>query len=235
MNLYSVKISFISIFLLLPNLIWANILNDLTPEERREVLNKKLIVKTSEVKEATWPEVTIYALINSTALEAVAVFAAYHYQKEYVPHVLISQPVKHVTPTDVHVSYERDNPWPLSNSSYTTGNRLKRFQKVGYEVEWYFVKSDSTTESRGKAHFLPYEQNAILRYRTFIQPKSFFARFVKGSMVSDVTSAVQSIVNYIDMLKKEKPQDMKKFIKLVNGALAGRNVFEKIISKSCIK
>ena len=204
--------------------IWGNPVNELSKEELL-MLEKGIIFKSRAVEGSAWPAVTLYTLIGTTPIEAVAIFAAYDYQKSYVPNVIESTPVKHISPTEVWCRYEYRMPWPISNSHYIHTNILKSFGKNSFRVEWKVIESDAMNRVDGSADFVPFADKTLLKYHNATDPKSFLAFLFKESMKSDVQETLKAIVSHIEQVKKEKKPLLKKYIGYIRDALAGKNVY----------
>jgi len=205
-------------------------LANLPPAEQQLLHQKKLVLKTQKSKKSVWPKITIYATINSSPLESVAVYYALDYQKEYVPDLLKSRPIKHISPTEVHTAYTLNVPWPLPNSSYINGTKLSTLNGGGYRIDWYMVESDAADETTGNAQFIPLEKGkTLLIYTSFMRPKSFFARFIKKLMIKNSLKSITVIRDHIELVKRERAGLMNKFKARIVGALAGQNVYEDLI------
>ena len=50
---------------------------DLTKPEMQIILSGKIIVKTKKIKDAPWPEIIIFSIINASPLESISIFTAY--------------------------------------------------------------------------------------------------------------------------------------------------------------
>lgn len=204
------------------------LLQELTAQERETLQSNQLILKTQKTeKNSSWPEVTIYKLINANALESMGIFAALDYQANYVPNLISSVPEKHLSATEVLTRYEMKTPWPLPNAKYLHGSRVIK-DKENYRLEWWMVESNSTDEVKGSAEFENFEGKTIFRYRVFIQPKSIFAKLVKNIMLKDVQKSVQAIAEHIEKLKESKSDLIPKYSNLVNRQLNGEMVYAKV-------
>ena len=175
-----------------------------------------LVLKTKEIKDAPWPEVHVATIIkNITALEAIAVFSTYEHQIRYIPDLKTAKIVKIVSPTDIHVAFTMNPPWPVPDSAYTTGNVLKKYEdedQTVYEVSWYLVKSDSIIGSRGYARFRNFGKGTLFEYKTLVRPKSIFASLASGIMLDSVKITVIAIKNYLEKLKSEQPSKIKQYL-----------------------
>lgn len=204
--------------------------SELTEAEFRALSKRELILKIKEIPNSPWPEITYYALIEASPLEAVGIFGAYDHQKDYIPNIIKSTPVKHVTATDVHTLYELHVPFPLSNVHYTHGARLFQYDS-DFEITWYMVESTSTDEASGNAYFTGYNGKTLFRYRSYIKPKSVFGSFVKKLMMKDVEKTIVAIREHVEKLKKENSPLMTKYSQFITRALKGEMVYQNQIQK----
>ena len=206
------------------NPVWGNLTDELSENEKNQ-LKTGIIFKTTPVEDSPWDAITLYTLIESTPLEAVAIFAAYDHQKNYVPKVLESTPVKHVTPTEVWCRYEYKMPWPISNSHYVHTHILKSTGKDSFRVEWKVVQSDAMDRVNGSADFIPFAGKTLLKYHSNVNPKSFLAFLFEKRMKRDVQETMATIVTHIEQIKKQNQPLLKKYVGYIKDALAGKNVY----------
>lgn len=191
----------------------------------------KIITETKEIEGEVWPEVTAKALIKATPLESVAIFAAYDYQKNYVPNLLKSEVALEEVSSNknnTHVSYKMDMPWPISDSEYVHGHELTKPAPDQYKVRWYMVKSDSAENVRGYALFAPHptQKNfTLLSYVSLVSPKSFFAGALKKLMVGDVVNSLEAIRSTTEKLVKENPDLVKKYQDKIRLVLSGKPAY----------
>lgn len=204
--------------------------NELTKDELGRLDKGELIVKTREIPGSAWPEITQYLKVSATPLESMAIFSALDYQKDYVPNVITSKPIKHISPVEVLTEYEMHVPFPLSNAHYTHGSIVHKYN-LDYELTWYKVESSSTEEVIGSSYFIPYQNETLWRYRSYIKPKSMFGSMVKKIMLKDVAKSIESIRSHIEKLKKENSPLLAKYSEFINGALRGEFVYKTIIEK----
>lgn len=207
-----------------------DIKGELSSDELARINAREFVVKKEEIKDSVWPEITYYALIEVSPLEAIALFAGYDIQKDYVPNVIKSHPVKHVSATDVHTEYELRIPFPLSNAHYTHGARVYRHGE-DYQTVWYMVKSSSAEEVKGSAYFASYNGKTLFRYRSYVKPKSIFGSFVKKMMFKDVEKTMTAIRAFIEKSKAENPALISKYSEFITRALRGEFVYQTIIEK----
>lgn len=196
-----------------------------------QLLGTKITPKTVEVKDEVWPRVEAQALIKASPLASTAIFAAYDYQKNYIPNLLESKvTLENVTKgkNDTHVTYKLDMPWPLSDSSYIHGHELTSPDNGSYKVRWYMIKSDSAENVQGHALFAPHPQNpnyTLMTYVSLVSPKSFLAGIFKKIMVGDVIKSIEAIRSTTEKLSKENPALVQKYQDKIKNVLAGKPAY----------
>ena len=215
------------LFLFLWSDLQGNLLKKLDRKEKLK-LAREPVVKESTQNDSYWPAITLYMTIPLTPLEAVAVFAAYDHQKDYVPGVVLSTPIKHVSSTEVWCRYRYRSPWPLPDVNYVHTNRLKAKGKA-FEVEWEMIESDAMDRVYGRAVFEPFNGQTLLEYHVESSPYSVIAFFFKGRMKREVVSTVSAIVSYMGKMKRKNPILLEKYKGYITDALAGKKVYKDVI------
>lgn len=203
---------------------------ELTEAELGRINAREFVTKTDEIQNSPWPEITYYAVIDSTPLESIGLFAAYDIQKDYVPNIIKSTVSKNVSPTDVVTDYEMHLPFPLKNARYSHGARLYRFSD-DYALGWYMVESTSSEEVRGNAYFAPYNGKTLFRYKSYVKPKSMLGSFVKNAMLKDVNATIIAIRNFIEKNKREESAINSKYSEFIIRALRGEFVYQTNFGK----
>lgn len=217
--------------LLIVLLLMAPLLLPLGTHAESQLLGAEIQVETREIKDEVWPQVEAKALIKASPLASAAIFAAYDYQKNYVPGLLKSQvTVEEVLgkTNNTHVSYTMDMPWPISDSEYIHGHELSQPQKGSYKVRWYMVKSDSAENVRGHALFEPHPampQYTLLTYQSLVTPKSFLAGIFKKIMVKDVRKAIEATRDTTEKLLTTNPKLVEKYQDKIKNVLAGKRAY----------
>jgi carbon monoxide dehydrogenase subunit G len=179
---------------------------ELNQTELVKVANKELIIHSKEVAKCPWPELTVFALIDASPVEAAAVFSNYEDQKKYIPDLVKSDPARRVAQNETIVNFEMRLPWPLANSRYSTGNIFNRLENDKYEICWYLVESDSLIDSKGTVQFIPYGNKTLLKYQAFVHPGSRLASIFSSRAKATITKTVQAIVSYIEEVRKKNPE-----------------------------
>lgn len=202
----------------------------LTTHGSKDLMGTEIRIKTEEVKGEVWPLVTTKVLIKANPLASVAIFAAYDYQKDYVPNILDSKVVfEEVTKSNntTHVKYLLDMPWPLGDSTYIHGHKLTSGPDF-YKVQWFMVESESAENVSGYAEFKPHPANpawTLMTYVSQVTPKSFFAGIFKKMMVKDVKHTLEVIRTTIEAAQEKKPELVKKYENKIKNVLAGEKAY----------
>ena len=203
---------------------------ELTKLELERVNAREFVIKIKDIPDLPWPEVTFYTTIEATPFQSVAIFAAYDIQKDYVPDVIKSSPIKHISATEVHTEYELHMPFPLTNAKSVHGAKILQFGS-DYEVQWYMVESSSAEDIKGSAYFTTYRGKTLLRYRSLVVPKSIFGSFVKNVMMKDVEKSLMAIRKFTEKCIKENPTLLIKYSEFIKRAFKGEFVYQTIIDK----
>ncbi len=191
----------------------------------------KIVPQTKEIKGEAWPEVKARVLIKAKPLESVAIFAAYDYQKEYIPDLMDSEViVEKVGPTsnDTQVRYILKMPWPLGNSEYIHGHELTSPKKDAYKVRWYMIKSDSAEKVQGHALFEPHPEKpefTLMTYKSLVTPKSFFAGIFRELMVKDVVKSIKAIRSTTEALAQKNPGLVNSYSEKIKDVLSGKRAY----------
>lgn len=185
---------------------------ELNQTELAKLANRELIIHSKEVSKCPWPEITVFALIDVSPAEAVALFSNYQDQKNYIPDLVKSDPTRKVAENEMIVDFEMRLPWPLANSKYSTGNIFSRLENNEYQVCWYLVKSDSLIDSKGTVQFIPYAKKTLLKYQALVHPDSKLASILSSRAKGAMTKTVQAIVTYIEETKKKDPEKIQDLV-----------------------
>ena len=93
------------------------------------------------------------------------------------------------------------------------------------------VESSSSEDVHGGAYFQNYNGKTLLRYRTYVKPKSIFGSFVKKFMFKDVEKSIVAIRTFIERTVKENSALSSKYSEFITRALRGEFVYQTIIDK----
>ena len=115
-----------------------------------------MTLKKKEIKNEVWHEIHIVAAIDTDPLTSTAIFAAYDYQKHYIPDLkeskVILEKVQKKT-NETHVKYTFDMPW-LSDGHYVHGHEITKTKKGSFQVRWFWLKAIVQSWFEGRPHFL---------------------------------------------------------------------------------
>ncbi len=200
--------------------------DELSPQEKALVMSGKTVTKLTPIDNAPWPSIDLFLTLRPTPLESLALFLALDIQKDYVPNLIKSRPIKHITATEVYTEYEIDLPWPVPNGNYVHGSDFKKTPE-GYRAIWYMVSSDTAYSVNGFAHF---SDNGVLHYHSAVNPKSSFAGFLKSIMIDNVEETVEAIKTFIERTVEKNPELTKKYVGYIERALKGEFVYQSYIS-----
>lgn len=180
------------LLVLIPALSWS-FEPDFSPEERAKLEKGELVVREKRDPKEAWPEVTAFKILNADAEHAMAIFAGYDDQKNYVPNMIESTPVAQPSPTQVTVAYKLKMGWPVGEVRYTHEHQLQALtEQKGYRLDWKMIESTSTEFVAGHVIFLPHSNNqSLMIYFNKVRPKSFFASMVRGIMIKDLKESLQ--------------------------------------------
>ncbi|MEN8221977.1 MAG: hypothetical protein ABFR36_01855 [Acidobacteriota bacterium] len=199
----------------------------LSEKDHKKIKTGDLVIFKKKIGKTPWPELTVYSIIKAPCLDSTAVFFAYHEHKEFIPDMIKSDPSKYISPTDLHIDFEMNIPWPIKNSIHTTGNKFSRTGK-GYKIEWYNVKSSTSRDTWGSVTFLPQGSNTLFIYKTYIYPKSKLAGLFKKKMIKGVILSVKTIIERIELIKNSRPEKLPGYISAVERTLRGEFIYKNI-------
>jgi hypothetical protein len=200
----------------------------LSMDELAKIAEMGHVTRTIPIKDATWPKVEVKILINATPLSSVAIFAAYDYQKNYVPNLTKSTIHKLLSPTQIQVEYELKMPWPLSPAKSVNHHILSSPSQGHYQVSWTSISNTSAKEVEGRASFLPFpgkKNKTLMIYESRVVPKSFFAGIFRKLMVKDVEKSIKATQKRTEELIQQKSTILIDYENKIIKALKGKNPY----------
>lgn len=198
--------------------------------KERLIAGEDFILETKEIAGASWPEITAYLLIDAPAINAMALFSAFDDQKNYVPNVIVSRPVKERTPLSIDIQYELNLPWPIPNSRYTHGHLIeKKESEEIYQIKWWMIESTSASDVRGSATFFKHEQKTVMKYISLVTPTSSFASLLEKTMLKDVEETLREIRKYIEENHQQKSEKNQKYVSILEQTLRGESYWKTLI------
>lgn len=201
----------------------------LSPENKAIFERDGIVILTENIEGLTWPKVSAFLKIKSAPKQAMALFAAYDDQKNYVPNVLISKPVKEHNPLAVDVEYELYMPWPIPNGRYIHGHEIKKeLDAEIYQINWWMNQSTIAEKVEGSAVFSPLNEGSLLKYESLVVPKSSLAIFLKNTMLKDVEKTLREIRLYIEINQKEQSPKMQNYVQILEQTLSGKSHWKNL-------
>lgn len=196
--------------------VHANVdLSKLTREQREQLYKGEFVLTTTAVKDAPWPVVTVYRLIDhADALSFGAFFADFLEQPKYVPDLLKAKIHHENNPRDVQVQYEMHLPWPIPNAVYIHGHHLTWPTPGNLKVAWYLVESSVAQKVEGFSEFVSLDDKVLWHYQTFVHPKSSLASLFERSMQNDVLKSLEATLKAFLELREKNPKHLEAMIKV---------------------
>lgn len=193
--------------------------------------SQNFIIETQNIEGLVWPQISAYLTINASAKQAMALFAAYDAQKNYVPNVIVSKPVKERTPLSVDIEYELKLPWPIPNSRYTHGHQIQKHpEQEIYQISWWMIQSSSASRVEGSATFFENgEGKSVMKYVSLVVPSSSFAGLLRKTMLKDVEHTLVEIRKYIEHQQANQTKSLVKYTQVLEQTLAGKSYWKKLI------
>ncbi len=203
-------------------------LAEITSLEKGEIIKKEHVLNGSVL-----PEFVYIALVSLSPMEALGVFAAYDHQKNYIPNLIVSTPVKENGPKDVLTYYKLKMPWPLEDSEYVHGAKISKLGNKSLHIRWYKVSSNVAKDAKGFASFLPYKDGKTLFiYHSSIWPSSSWAKILKDVIRKDNFKSFQAILSEFKKIKNSSPEKLQEFMERIKLALENKSAYKKLIQES---
>jgi hypothetical protein len=172
----------------------AGAIDELKPEDQAKVKNGEQVTITAPGQGSVWPQVWVYQRIDSTPEEAMAVFADYDRQHEYVPDLTYSKVSKRIDKTTCEVGYTLTTHFFLHpHESYTVRDHIASYDGgSSFRMEWKLVSAQQMHDTVGNVRFEPMGTGALVAYYNFITPPS-----VASSQAPKAVAGVQNTVTQL--------------------------------------
>lgn len=204
-------------------------LEQLQKQQRKEVAKGQILMLEQEQKDLPWPKVDAHLKLQVSPLDALAVFAAFDAQKNYVPNLIESTPIEVRDVSKIFVRYEMNLPWPIPNNRYIHGHELKKHAVDDYEITWWMEKSNSAKSVEGSARFYRSQDETYMHYQSLVVPESSFASLLKGSMLSDVRETLEVIRQTTHEFSKNRPDFMREYRELMKQTFQNKPAWKQKI------
>lgn len=202
---------FTLLLIFLAHNLYAIDLSKLDHEQREKLYKGEFVLLAHEVKDNPWPRLEIFKLIDSDPLSIAAFFADFEEQTGYVPD-LVKAKIVNTNPLDVHVAYEMNLPWPVSNAVYTHGHHLSEPDKNRYKVAWYLVSSTVADSVSGHAEFIGQGKRTLWYYEALVRPKSALAGLFKTTMKRDTIKTLSVTLDTFEHWQLKEPAKLQRSI-----------------------
>jgi len=185
-------------------------------------LNQEAVVKFIEREDSLWPEVEIFALIDITPKEAIAIFSKYEEQPEYIPNLLKVSIKDHPSELDSVVEYEVDTPWPFPDPKITAVNSIKQLGNDSYAISWKVLSSTFSKEGHGSISFLSHKGRTLLHYNAVTVPDTCLSFLLKDLYKKSVVLSTRSIISRLVTLKKLPKEKLSPYLQAFELPLLAR-------------
>jgi len=192
-----------------------------TPEQVVKLKNKEILININYKNNKSWPTFNLISYLDTSALEAFAVFSQFNLQKKYVLNVIESK-AKQEKANIVDVNYILDLPWPIPNAKYTNRHEFSKISKNEYLLKWKQLKSTSADECFGEARFFEQDGKTLISYRNYIKPSSALAFLFKSKMKKDTLKNLKVIIKIINDWTKNKNSNYQNSMKKINLILSNK-------------
>ena len=185
----------------------ADLLDDLTREQKAELEKGDLVVLEQDIPGKPWPRVRIYKKIQATPEQVAAVFFDYNQAKTFIPDVLESRISKKISPGVMEVDYEVDVPI-LADEAYTARNEMKALQDA-YQASWTLLRALQTKAAEGNLLIEPFENgSSVIRYTNLVTPSSGMAKILKLPAMARMQKTVLAIGQKVEQQKSNRPAEL---------------------------
>ncbi len=205
------------VLLLFPAVSFAEILGDLSADERARVLEGAQVVKMEEIAGLPWPRIRIYQKVRATPEQVAAVFFDYKNAKDYVPKLLKSEISKTISPCVLEVDYVVDVPI-LPDELYTARNTMSQ-NNDSYRVEWILLRALQTKASEGNLRMEPLGDGTVICYTNLVTPGSRMAGILRIPAIEQMKSTVAAIVRQVESQKTKSPLALEAQVLALRAAL----------------
>lgn len=197
----------------------ANLIEDLSHEQKQEIKNGGIVMLEEEVPDKPWPRVRIYKEIKATPEEVAAVFFDYDQAKTYIPDVLESKISKRITPCIAEVDYAVDVPI-LPDEAYTARNQMQA-QGGTYRISWNLLHALQTKGAEGNLLVEPHGNGiSVIRYTNLVTPSSGMAKILRSLAMTRMQKTVMAIAQKVESQKANHSAELAEQIARLRRALA---------------
>jgi hypothetical protein len=190
---------------------------ELTAQERHQVALGDLVVKTREVEDYPWPEVTVYRQVAASPEEVMAVYADFERHGDYLPNLVYSRIVERLASNTFQVSYEYKVAGP--NERYTVLVVVRRARN-GWQATWDLVKARYARRLSGQMKVAAFEAGTLLEYMNRVDPGFFGVHLGSPeTTVRQLRATVQALTTHVERLRVEHPERLQAAVRALKAML----------------
>jgi hypothetical protein len=162
-----------------------------------------LVVKTADLPNFPWPEVTVYRRIAATPAQVMAVYVDFESQAAYMPGLATSRIVKREGPSLFHVFYEAEVTGP--NERYTVAMSVARAARA-FQATWHLLMARYARQLSGSLIVEPFDGGALLTYTNRVDPGILGVAFGTPESVSRrVQATIDALAARVEGLAAGQP------------------------------
>lgn len=203
--------------------VFAGAYDDLTAAEKSTIQSGGLVFRTKDDPSSVFPKMYIYARVDATPEECLAVYTDFELQKTYVPGLIKSVIAQRVNASTTNVDYEMKIPFPLKNEQYSAQVVVSTYDDgAGYRADWKLLKASTTKDTVGNSRFEQLGTGSLIAYYNFITPGSSLAGVVKERAIKQVKDTISALRVQIEDERANHPAQLAKQIEILRNALKPR-------------
>ena len=189
-------------------------LSNLDRDQKEKLFKGETVMLEEKVKDAPWPRLKIYRVIDADTESFAAFFADFERQKDYIPNLIKSKITNGDGSNNIDVSYEMNLPWPIPNAVYLHGHTIKKLGQDHFQISWYVVESSVAQKVIGQSDFVKFKDKTLWYYENFTLPKSSLAGLFEGSMKVDTKASLDATLEAFRKDKNDNPAKLQKSLTL---------------------
>lgn len=207
----------LALLLIVGQLTPAGACESLTGSERRGLEQGELIVKTKEVEDYPWPEVTVYRWVAASPEEVMGVYVDFDSQVGYLPQVAESRIVRQLSRNSFHVSYEYEVAGP--NERHRVLAVVSRSPR-GFLLTWDLVTARYARRLSGQMKVEEAASGSIIEYANRVDP-GFFGRLLGSpdTTVRRMRETVQALAVHVEQLRAQQQEKLRALVLVLKSML----------------
>jgi hypothetical protein len=184
-------------------LLYAQIHQELTPEQIKELNDGKELLITKEVNK-TWPEIIIYRKIDAPANIVAELFLDYEEAHTYVPNVKAAKIENSQGENTKDVRYTVKPPI-IKPITYLVRNTYQK-TKHGHKISWNLLESQIVNSAVGNLRIESLDKSgnsSVICYKTHVEPATSLLAGLRGYAIREASNTVASIAKKAESLAQK--------------------------------